>query len=93
MAQGIWLEVADVRFDSAKGCQVRFKADKEDPRGWWEVMDDALGCKQPGLKVRQEIQSELDKKHTVLAELKWEAASTAPTCQGIRFLGVDAGSR
>jgi len=82
---GIWLEVAEVRFESGTegACSVLLKADREQPRPvWWPVDETSASVKGAAEEVNatsakgtaafetyKAILHELDKKRTVLALL------------------------
>ena len=94
---GIWLEVADVQFESGdKACKVQLKADRAQPKPmWWPVNSTAVGKPGEGAAydTYKAILHELDRKRLVLARLSPKPKSTELHCDAFRFQSPDLGSR
>jgi hypothetical protein len=95
-AEGIWLEVAEVQFESGKegGCLVLLKADREQPKpNWWPVALNAIKKDNDPFDDYKEILNQIDKKRAVLARLSWVADKNGLRCNAFRFQSPELGSR
>lgn len=92
---GIWLEVAEVQFDTqAPTIRVQLEGDRAHPKPtWWTVASTAVSGEQDPHDVYTAILDEKDKKRVVLACLCWDESSKELHCSALRFQSPDLGRR
>jgi hypothetical protein len=96
---GIWLEVAAVQYDSAEGCTVQLKGDKEEKEPVWWPVDPIAG--KSAVDTYKDILGEIDRKRLVFAKLSYVTSSAPPAgppktelhCTVLRFRLVDSVNR
>lgn len=98
---GIWLEVAEVQFDSASSkdsLEVQLKGDRAHPRSEWWPVDATIastliaGAKPDPYEAYKAILNEMDKKRTVLARLSCHQGDRL-RCDALRFQSPEVGGR